>query len=144
MTSSQRCKVVHADQCESRWLAGDRIRFLLENDRTGGAMALGDVEVYPGAGPPTHMHTREDEIFYVVDGEFEFVKGDATIRAGKGFAAMMPRNLTHGFKNVGRNPGRLVVLAMPGGFHDFAKAASQPWTGPRAPGNEDIEKLLAA
>ena len=139
-----RSMILNADQCESRWLAGDRGRFLLNSDHTGGAMALCEVEVFPGGGPPPHMHTREDEMFYVVDGDLEFVKDQATFRARKGFATALPKNVTHTFKNVGSRPARLVVLAMPGGFDRFSMAASQPWTGPRAPTNEDIEKLLAA
>src|SRR5205809_226786 len=141
--SNQRCSVIEPDQRKSYWLAGDRIRFLISGDQTGGAYALGEVEIAPGGGPPPHVHTREDELFYVIDGQIQFILDQSTFTAGGGFAALLPRGVTHTFKNVGPAPARVLALAFPGGFDRFAVDAGQPWSGARAPTNADIEKLLA-
>jgi mannose-6-phosphate isomerase-like protein (cupin superfamily) len=141
--NNPRCTVVQPFQGKSYWLAGDRIRFLLGSDQTGGALAVAELEVGPDGGPPPHLHTREHELFCVIDGDIAFVKDQVSFRAGSGFAALLPRNITHTFKNVGQRQARVLVMAIPGGFDRFVVEAGAPWTGPRAPGNADIEKLLA-
>jgi quercetin dioxygenase-like cupin family protein len=139
----QRCTVIESDKGQSYWLAGDKLRFLVSGEQTGGAYAVAELEVVPGAGPPPHVHTREHELFYVLEGELQFIKDQTTFRAGKGFAALLPKNITHTFRNVGSKPAKALVLAFPGGFDRFALDAGEPWTGPKAPSNADIEKLLS-
>lgn len=86
---------------------------------TGGLMSVWEGNAGPGEGPPLHVHTREDEMFYVLDGTFEFRCGDETFVGGPGTSAVLPRNVPHTFRNIGETAGRLICAAMPGGFEDF-------------------------
>ena len=69
---------------------------------------------------PAHTHTREDEVFYVLSGEvlFEVEGAAAPLRLGAGASLFGPRNIRHGYRNVGKITARLLVFAMPGGGLD--------------------------
>lgn len=92
---------------------------------TGGAFAVIESRVPPGGGPPRHVHEHEDEMFYVLEGEFEFSSGDETARAGRGALVVLPRGLPHGFRNVGDRPGVLINTITPGGFEAFFEAVDR-------------------
>jgi quercetin dioxygenase-like cupin family protein len=95
----------------------------LDADDTGGAYALGETIAPPGGGPPPHVHHREDELFYIIEGDFAFVLGNQRFRGGPGTTAFLPRGVVHTFKNVGSSPGRFLVLATPAGFGGFVAEA---------------------
>ena len=57
----------------SLWVMGVLVTYKIPSHRTGGAYALFEVATPPGAGPPPHIHHREDEVFYVLEGEYEFL-----------------------------------------------------------------------
>ncbi len=65
-------------------IVGDVYRFLATGAETGGAYASFEALVPPGGGPPPHVHTREAESFYVLEGEITFRAGDETMRAAAG------------------------------------------------------------
>jgi oxalate decarboxylase/phosphoglucose isomerase-like protein (cupin superfamily) len=78
--------------------------------------------VPPGGGPPPHIHTREDETFYLLEGEVEFLLGEETITAGPGDFVNVPRGTVHCFKNTGTDTARLVLTFTPAGIeHWFAE-----------------------
>src|SRR4051812_44525360 len=64
-----RATIVPPGQGDSYWVVGDLITFKIGADRTGGGDAFAETTVAPG-GPPPHLHHREDELFYVLDGDF--------------------------------------------------------------------------
>jgi uncharacterized RmlC-like cupin family protein len=65
------------------------------------------------------VHHREDEISYVLDGEFEMQCGERTFIATRGTHGLAPRNVPHGHRNVGSAPATLLVTLRPGGFEGF-------------------------
>jgi mannose-6-phosphate isomerase-like protein (cupin superfamily) len=75
--------------------------------------------VAPDSGPPLHVHEKENETYYVLDGEFEFVCGDDRVEGGRGTFVFAPRGLPHRFKNVGREAGRILVGFTPGGIERY-------------------------
>ena len=79
----------------------------------------------PDGGPPLHVHENEDELFYVLEGEYEFRCGEKKIRVSKGALVHLPRKLPHGFRNVGKEPGMLMNTIMPGGFEHFFEEVDQ-------------------
>jgi quercetin dioxygenase-like cupin family protein len=87
--------------------------------QTGGAMGVWEDVVEPGDGPPLHVHTREDELFHVIDGRFRFWAGDESLLAEAGTTLVLPRGLPHRFENAGEFSGRLLVTVTPGGFENF-------------------------
>src|SRR6516162_11960275 len=86
---------------EGRTIAvvGDVYRFLATGDDTSGKYALWEAIVPPGGGPPAHVHSREEEGFYVLEGEITFHVGDKRLVASAGMFANMPVGTLHSFKN---------------------------------------------
>src|SRR5690348_2665789 len=83
---------------------------------TGGQFSVWESIVPPGRGAPAHTHTREDEAFYVLSGEVlvEAEGASEPQRLGAGAFFFAPRHQRHGYRNVGTDTARLLVLAMPG------------------------------
>ena len=86
---------------------------------TEGEMAVWESVVAPDAGPPLHVHTREDEFFYVLAGIFQFTIADRMIVASPGATMFLPRGIPHTFRNIGNTVGRFLGMATPGGFEAF-------------------------
>lgn len=100
---------------------------ILRND-PGGAHANASVMeeiVPPGFAAPWHLHTREDEVFYVVEGQFRVWRGDEQFDLGPGGVALLPRNQVHTFKNVGSTTARLLTVITPPGFERFFAALDE-------------------
>lgn len=98
----------------------DLIKVLVSNLETGNEYAVFEENVPPLGGPPPHMHPDE-EIFYVVKGEFEFILNDIqnSFKALAGSVVHVPSNALHTFKNVGNTPGKMIVLLSPGKLLDY-------------------------
>jgi quercetin dioxygenase-like cupin family protein len=58
------------------WVRGDMYTFYITGAETDGLCAVLEISVPPESGPPLHLHTKESESFYVIDGEFSFQYGD--------------------------------------------------------------------
>jgi quercetin dioxygenase-like cupin family protein len=106
-------------------------------DDTGQQFSIWESIVPPGHGAPAHTHTREDEVFYVLSGEvlFEVEGAAAPLRLGAGASLFGPRNIRHGYRNVGKITAHLLVFAMPGGglermFTAFDEAGKRAGHGP--------------
>ncbi len=85
---------------------------------TGGAFALFE-EVPPLADTPLHVHEREDELFYVLEGDHVFRVGEQEFPAGPGDVVFAPRGIPHAQRRVDPGKGRLLVLTVPGEFEGF-------------------------
>ena len=118
------------------WGPGDHYTFLVTGEESGGAYFAMEALVPPGGGPPPHIHTREDEIFYVLEGEIEFLLGEETITAGPGDFVNVPRGTVHRFENTGAATAKLVLTFTPAGIeHWFADTLE------RAPNRIAIEDV---
>lgn len=73
----------------------------------------------PGGGPP-HFHRREDETFYVIEGEYEVTVGGETKKVTPGMVAFLPRKIPHSLRNVGSVPGKLLVTVTPAALKAWA------------------------
>jgi len=127
--------VLPGEGIRSLWVMGELVTYKIPSHRTSGAYALFEVVTHPGAGSPPHIQHREDESFYVLEGEFEFLSGEETIRAGAGSLLYVPKGTLHAHKNVGEVVGRLLVSQTPGGlyelfFEQVGKAVEGNDTGP--------------
>jgi quercetin dioxygenase-like cupin family protein len=98
------------------WGPGDHYTFLVTGEESGGAYFAMEALVPPGGGPPPHIHTREDETFYLLDGEIEFRLGDETITAGPGDFVNVPRGVVHCFTNTGTTTARMILTFTPAGI----------------------------
>jgi quercetin dioxygenase-like cupin family protein len=98
---------------------GEVVMYKITSERTGGAYSLFEVVSEPGGGPPPHVQHREDETFYVLEGEYEFLEDDGhIIRVGKGSLVYVPKGTLHTYKNIDDKPGRMLVSQTPGGLHE--------------------------
>ena len=93
--------------------------------QTDGAYSVVMSTTPPEGGPPLHVHENEDELFYVLKGEYEFRYGEESVRVSEGALVHLPRNLPHGFRNVGTEPGVLLNTITPGGFEQFFEEIDQ-------------------
>ncbi|ELR72477.1 hypothetical protein C900_01472 [Fulvivirga imtechensis AK7] len=103
------------------------IKILVSNHETNGEYAVFEENVPPLGGPPPHMHPDE-EVFYVIKGEFEFILNDpkSPFRALPGSVVHVPSNALHTFKNVGGTTGKMVVLLTPGKLLDYFRVIGDP------------------
>ncbi len=75
----------------SLWVFGELVTQKIPSRRTGGAYTLFEVATRPGAGPPPHVNHREDESFYVLEGEYEFLVDERTVMAQAGSLIYVPK-----------------------------------------------------
>lgn len=86
---------------------------------TGGVVSAVESHDVPGGGPPPHIHSREDETFQVIEGEYEFMVDGKKFVAKKGTTIFAPRGLPHTYRYLGQAPGRLMCVITPAGFEGF-------------------------
>ncbi|MDX6766195.1 MAG: cupin domain-containing protein [Candidatus Methylacidiphilales bacterium] len=140
--------IVHPPGIGKTWsAAGDRYTILADADQTAGAYCLLEATVPPGGGPPPHFHTREEETFYVLEGEITFTAGDRTIVAKPGSFLQIPRGTLHSFKNLSGKSARMLIHCLPAGFDRFLAEVGTELPSavadPIPPGSADFERLLA-
>jgi quercetin dioxygenase-like cupin family protein len=127
------------------WVVDELMTFKASGEDTGEAYALTDSVVPPGGGPPPHIHHREDEAFWVLEGELEVMVGETTFRAGAGSFVHLPKDIPHTYENVGTGPARFLTLIVPAGLERFFEEVGKPGSDVSSPPpfeEEDIEKLL--
>jgi mannose-6-phosphate isomerase-like protein (cupin superfamily) len=128
-------------------VVGDVYRFLATGEDTNGKYALWEAIVPPGGGPPPHVHSREEEGFYVLEGEITFTIGDKRLVASVGMFANMPVGTPHSFKNESSKPAKMLISVAPAGlekmFFEFGVPVAQGATTAPPPTKEEMEKLLA-
>jgi quercetin dioxygenase-like cupin family protein len=134
---------------EGRTLAvvGDVYRFLATGADTNAKYAMWEAIVPPGGGPPPHVHSREEEGFYILEGEITFQIGGERLVATTGMFANMPVGTPHSFKNQSDRPARMLITVAPAGlegmFFEFGVPLADGATTALPPNMEEIEKLLA-
>jgi len=128
-------------------LVGDVYRFLATGEDTNGKYALIQALVSPGGGPPPHVHSREDEGFYVLEGEITFTIDGERVVATAGMFANMQVGTPHSFKNESNKPAKMLVSVAPAGlekmFIEIGVPLAEGATTALPPTREDVEKLLA-
>jgi mannose-6-phosphate isomerase-like protein (cupin superfamily) len=139
--------ITHLGPGEGRslWVSGQLLTRKVSAERTGGAYSLFEALIRPQGGPPPHVQHKEDEYFYVVEGEFEFMGDGRSIRAGAGSLVYVPRGNLHTYKNVGDQPGRLLISQTPGGTYErfFEEVGEEATAPPAMDGPPDVERLAA-
>jgi mannose-6-phosphate isomerase-like protein (cupin superfamily) len=138
---------VAAGEGERIWIVGDTMTLKATAASTSGSLMLLENLTAPGGGPPPHVHTREDEFWYVLDGTFEIRIGDEVHAVGPGGFAYAPRGTLHNFRNTAETPSRILVGFTPAGIEGFFREAGRPATddGPAPPLDEDeVARTMAA
>ena len=107
------------------WWQGSLYQVKARAEDTGGALGLVEGSLYQGFSPPLHIHRREDEAFYVLEGEIRFRQGDDEFVAGAGAWIWAPRGVPHTFK-VESERARALILVTPGGFERMFEEGGIP------------------
>jgi quercetin dioxygenase-like cupin family protein len=107
------------------WFLGALSQVRVSGDQTGGAFALADHLASRGNASPVHVHDRDDETFFVLDGELRVFVGEEEHPAGPGTVAVLPRRLRHAYV-VTSATARFFTLHSPAGFERFAAEAGEP------------------
>src|SRR5262245_39090808 len=97
-------------------VVGDVYRFLTTGEDTNGRYARREAIVPPGGGPPPHVHSREEEGFYILEGEITFTIGDKRLVATAGMFANMPVGTPHSFKNESGKLAKMLISIAPAGL----------------------------
>lgn len=113
------------DPKEFRNYQGGYFRTLVSPEDSGQSLAILDLVLPRGAEPPPHIHTREDETFYVLEGELQVRIGETLHTLKSGEAIFAPRNVPHSFKIV-TETARIVNLITPGSLWSYFMAFSEP------------------
>lgn len=109
----------------SKWYMGSLVTNLAEKKDTNGAFCLVEGILVPGNEPPPHVHTREDELFYVLEGEFDVYVGEEAFKVETGECIFLPRFKPHAF--IIRSPRlHLLTLFTPGGFEEALRGKGSP------------------
>ena len=99
-------------------LRGTEVVFKAVGEREGGGPTVIEFIAAPGFSTGDHVHSKIEEIFYVVDGEFHLRAGDWAGRAGPGSFVRVPPGTAHGLGNPGTAPATLLLIISPAGVHE--------------------------
>jgi quercetin dioxygenase-like cupin family protein len=98
---------------------GEQVDVITNGEMTNGASTFVIQTTSPGGGPPPHRHTREDETFTVLEGDFEVLDNGQWRGVPKGEFFFSPRGEVHTFRNSGTTVGKMAVFIAPAGFEKF-------------------------
>jgi quercetin dioxygenase-like cupin family protein len=129
----------------SYWYIGHLMSILISSQDTNGTFSLIHGYEVKGLEPPPHIHTREDESFYLLNGEINYTVGNEIFEAKKGDWMFLPRKIQHSFQ-VQTDTAEVLIHLSPGGFEDYFREMSEPAKGlyipPRPQGPPDVKKIV--
>jgi quercetin dioxygenase-like cupin family protein len=129
---------VAGDAGEARWWFDSLAVIKATAADTGGQMTIIEITEPPGAEGPLHVHHREDEGFWILEGDVTFEVGGTTIEAHVGDYVFGPRDIPHRY-SVGDAGARMLFIFTPGGFEDLLIAMSEPAGSRTLPPPSDVE-----
>jgi mannose-6-phosphate isomerase-like protein (cupin superfamily) len=127
----------------SFWGPGDLYTFLVTGAESGGSYFAMEALVPPGGGPPPHIHRKEDETYYIVEGECNIRLDDQMVAARAGDFVNVPRGRVHCFRNEGTTPMRMILTFTPSGIEKFFEETLEPAVDLTQPPPDNIEAVAA-
>jgi quercetin dioxygenase-like cupin family protein len=134
----------HRDAAPAYWSLGELLTLYATAEQTGGAFSLMEERLPKGAEPPPHVHRREDESFFVLDGELRVRVGEAVLDAGPGTFVFCPRDVPH-LLTVLSDEVRMLTLCTPGGVERLFVELGEPARSRTVPTGEsepDVERIV--
>lgn len=127
----------------SIWFMDNRMTIKATGESTGGAYSLLEAWAPAGSGPPLHVHHREAETFWVLEGRLRVHCGDSSYIAEPGAWVSLPAGVPHTFIVEGQGPARVLTTMVPGGGEQFfveaGRTADDDGMPPAQP--PDLERL---
>jgi mannose-6-phosphate isomerase-like protein (cupin superfamily) len=113
-------KIVGPTDAAEGFLGSIGARFMIDGAEAEQRFSLVEHSMSPRAlAAPLHLHTREDEYSYVLEGRMGALLGDDVVEAGPGDLVHKPRDQWHTFWNAGDEPTRILEIISPAGFEQF-------------------------
>jgi quercetin dioxygenase-like cupin family protein len=130
---------------DALWFINDLARIHLTGERVGGRLSVVEFSAPAGDMPPLHRHQREDELFYVLEGQVTIHQPGRRTVAEAGNSVLAERGVPHAYEVSKDGPARFLVIATPAGFEEFVAQVSRPAEAVRLPDPSapDAEKLAA-
>jgi quercetin dioxygenase-like cupin family protein len=149
-TSAQSLKpiAVCSDEGEAYWFFGNLAVIKTTADDTAGQLTIVEITAPPGLEVPLHVHRRDDEGFWILEGDVTFEVGGNVIEAHAGDYLFGPRDIPHRY-TVGNDGCRMLFITVPGGLEDLIRDTSEPAPSrtlpppPKPPDPAEMERLSA-
>jgi quercetin dioxygenase-like cupin family protein len=116
--------IVKSGKGERVKLRESEFTFTATGDQTFGAFTVIDLDLRRGSEPPAHIHHRQAEAFYLLDGEMTFVVAGQTLTGQTGDFVFLPRGIAHVYRVDGDGSARVLLFSAPPGLENFFRAAS--------------------
>ncbi len=152
MTFNHQTTLVQPGKGSTYLVLGDLYTFLATGEDTDGTYSIVEVLMQPQSVIPAHRHDQADEAHYILEGEVEYQLEARTIVAISGTFLNFPKNQYHGFKNIGSNPAKILIIITPSGAEQFFSEIGQQIVEPMSdeekrnllspPNPADIEKAI--
>ena len=133
MSFSHEGIVLGAGEGKTISVLGNTYTYKAAKKETGGAYALIETTIV-GDGPPPHIHSTEEEAFYVLEGELNVLVGERTVTATAGAFVLVPRGTVHTFSKAGTASAKMLTIISPAGFEKFFEEIAGP---------PDLKKIIA-
>lgn len=111
---------------EAIWAMGSLFEIKLDTADTDGGLELAEVHQPPGVATPLHLHQREAEVFYLVEGEIDYEAGGELHHLEPGSTMYLPKRVPHRFRIRGDAPAKILALVAPGGLFDLYRQVGVP------------------
>jgi len=101
--------------------------------QTENAYCVCEMTTMPGDGVPLHVHDRDEEFYYILEGTYEMQAGDERYMAETGSLVVIPHDVPHQFHNAGNVPARALMIFRPGGFDELLDEMQEARAAAAAP-----------
>jgi quercetin dioxygenase-like cupin family protein len=125
-----------AESAPATWAMGSLFEHLLTAAESVGTLGVALATQPPGTAPPLHIHTREAETFFLLDGTITYRAGEETHHLEAGAFLYLPQGLPHAFRVTGHTPARFLSIATPGGLMSLYDEVGIPAAEHRLPGDD--------
>ncbi len=133
-TSNHVIKQIQSGEDKSFWVGTSLVKCKAESVITHGRYSLFELIDQPQNGPPRHVHHRDDEAYYILEGKYEVYRANEPLtKATTGSFIYFPKGVVHTYKNVGKGSGRMLVVNTRAGLERFFEEVGQPATDTSSP-----------
>jgi mannose-6-phosphate isomerase-like protein (cupin superfamily) len=140
-------KQIQPGEDKSFWVGTSLVTCKAESVIIHGYYSLLELIDQPQNGPPMHVHHRDDEAYYILEGQYEIYRAnEPPTKAAPGSFIYFPKGVAHTYKNVGKGPGRMLVVNTRAGLERFVEEVGQSATDTSSPpihaGTPDFGKMI--
>lgn len=135
--------IIHGEDVEPLAFPGHVTRLLSGPDNTESKAAILELVLPSGTfGAPPHVHSKEDEHFYVISGEMQFLDREEIVTGKAGSLVILPRGHLHGFWNASDQEARMLLIVTPGQFASFFDSVVQRIRAENPDSSERVGQLI--